>query len=206
MINIAIIDDHVALQMGIKSFLPDDIHCPFSATSLENFIHYNNKNEIDVIILDLNFSDLSGITVLNTILDDTPQARIVVYSMRDSIATICSCYDAGAYGFISKAADTDLLIDAIRTVSQNECYFPPGVDQEIADFAFKIKNNIPQSTLTKSELETFIQLASGLSQEDIAANFGISLKSVKNRTLLIKHKLDIPLNRFTQVAEDFNLI
>jgi len=126
--------------------------------------------------------------------------------MRDSIATICSCYDAGAYGFISKAANTDLLIDAIRTVSQNECYFPPGVDQEIADFAFKIKNNIPQSTLTKSELETFIQLASGLSQDDIAANFNISLKNVKNRTLLLKQKLDIPLNRFTQVAKDFDLM
>jgi len=206
MIKVSVIDDHAALRKGIETILSDDMQCVLSAGSLDDYFNFEEKEKIDVIVLDLNLSDLPGATVITKILELSPDAKIVVYSMRDSIAAISSCYAAGAFAFVSKLSDTQVLIDAIETVSGGDYYYESGRIDQIATFAHVSKSVDPKELLKNAEFELFILLAEGKSEEEASEILNITVKTVKNRVTKIKHKLNIPLNRFTQKAREFNLI
>jgi len=206
MIKVAIIDDHAVLRAGIESILTPEMKCILSGCSLDDFYEFEEKDQIDVMVLDLNLSDLPGSAVITNVLKVSPDMKIVIYSMRDTVGAISSCYGAGAYAFVSKLSDVTMLLDAIRTVNEEEYFYEPGRVESIATFAHAAKKLDPREILTPSECNIFILLAEGKNKEEIADTLNISIKSVKNKTTVIKQALKIPLNSFAQKAKEFNLI
>lgn len=206
MITLAICDDHEMIRAGILSVLPKDIKCVLNARSLDDFLAGYAQASPDVSVIDLALDPAPGASVVATVREKFPDARIIVYSMRDSLGAIATCYKMDVGAFVSKNDDTAHLIEAIRRVYAGNKYFPPGMAERIALHELCNKEKNPRDVLTDGEMTLFLKVATGTSQKDIATELKLSRKTVGNKTSLIREKLGVDTNGWLAIALRYSLI
>lgn len=183
-IRIVIADDHKLMRMGLVSLfnVQSDMTVVGEAEDGESAVEITRTLRPDIVIMDLMMPRLSGAEAVVKILSFAPKTGIVILSSFSDSADMARAVANGARGAQAKEAPTDALVDAIRVVAAGGTAISPEIDQ-------LIKEDSPPTTLTEKQADILKSAARGLSNKDIAKQFGISPVSVKKHMSAIFLKL-----------------
>lgn len=193
MIQVILCDDHAVVRRGIRDTLSEavDIRIVGEAANYAEARSLLRTTPCDVLVLDLNLPDRSGLEVLATLREESGAPKVLVVSMFPEDQYAIRCLRAGARGYLNKAGDPAELVAAVRTVAQGRKYVTPEVAQMLADNLSAPSTEALHDALSERELQTLLKIASGKRLSDIAEELMISPKtvSVYRSRLLEKLKL-----------------
>jgi len=193
-IRLLIADDHLIVRKGIHTLLEteENIEVVGEADTGQSAIQLYHNLKPDVLLLDLILPDISGITVIRKILQQDPDAKIIILTSFAADDQIFSAIQAGALGYLLKDTDPDYLISAIFQVYQGESSLSPLIARKVMQEIFESgsKELIPDP-LTKREIEVIQILAKGKSNQEIAQILTISESTVRKHVSNILGKLQL---------------
>src|SRR5690606_22144852 len=134
-IRILIVDDHQLMIEGLKSLLEDEDSISFVAgvTTMKETLDFLAEHEIDVILMDVNMPDSSGIEITKKVRALYPHLKFIALTMHEDISIISKMIKAGASGYVLKRTNMHEVIDALKTVHQNGRYLSTSVQNVIMD-------------------------------------------------------------------------
>ena len=187
MIKILIADDHTMFADGVASILDaeNDLtvigHTPTGAGVFEMI----KKQEPDILLLDVNLLDTSGIEVSKKLNSEHPAIKILAISMFNEESFITEILNSGAKGYILKNTDKDELLKAIRTVHVGQTFFSEAVTETIMRGLMKNQSNSSAKTpnlpkISRREKEVLELIAQEYTTQEIADRLFINLKTVES--------------------------
>lgn len=195
--NVLLVDDHSVVRTGLKAIIdgtPDLSVCGEAEDEAKALLLLREL-PVDVAVVDLMLGKNSALASIRRFLQFRPNLRILMFSMHDEEVYAARALQAGAHGYLMKGADSETLIDAIRTVMAGRIYVSPRVQSEILSSAvaghpISAAGNL--SALTQSELAILQMLGSGQSVKDVSAALGRSEKTIATHRNNIRLKLHLP--------------
>jgi DNA-binding NarL/FixJ family response regulator len=183
MIRILAADDHALLRRGIAATInaEPDMKLVAEASSGEEAIEKYQVHRPDVVLLDLQMPGLTGIEVINRILAQFPDARIIVLTTYGGDVQMLRALRAGARAYILKGHDRE-LIETIHAVVEGRKRIPPEVAAELAE-------HVTDDELSPREIEVLKLIAYGNSNKQIADLLAVAEATVKSRVTNILSKL-----------------
>jgi DNA-binding NarL/FixJ family response regulator len=194
MITVAIIEDQTAIrEMVSQAVLSHDEYDVIieSGDGLEG-CELCLAQKPDFVILDVMLPNLNGTEVLRRFTKEIPETRVLIFSGYQTPGLIRELLQAGAHGFVEKAAPLAELRKGIEIVSSGGSYFGPDVAQLLRHAIADPKGaDSGINILTKREREILQLIAESNSTRDIAAKLGISVKTAENHRTNLMRKLDL---------------
>ncbi len=194
-IRILIVDDHPLVRRGMRAVLSavPDFEILAEATTGREAIHLAAQLHPDVILMDLQMPDLSGIEATREVLAARPDARILVVTLFEDDDSVFLALRAGARGYVLKDTDEQELIAAIRAVAGGAAMFSPSIATRMLTLFSSLRAGATPvfPTLTEREREVLELIARGLPNPRIAQQLGISTKTVGNHVSVIFGKLQV---------------
>ena len=187
-------DDHPVVRDGLRALfeqLPDMELVAEAATGAEA-VRAAVTERPDVVIMDLGMPDMDGFDATREIGRVAPDVAVLVLTMTEDEQTMSRAVRAGAKGYLLKGATKDEIVRAVTAVDAGEVIFGQSVARHVLS-----KLTAPDPAvqafpeLTRREREAVDRLARGLSNAAIAAELGISLKTVNNLTSSAFAKLGV---------------
>ena len=200
MIKVILCDDHALIRRGIRDTLSD-------ATDIEVIGEAGDYGELrsllrdlgpnggcDVLVLDINMPGRSGLDVLHVMKDEGTSIRTLIVSMYPEDQYAIRALRAGAYGYVNKGGDPQLLVQAVRTVAQGRKYVTPEIAQMLVESLTAPVNEQAHQKLSDRELQTLVMIASGKRLSDIAEELMLSPKTVSVYRARVLEKLALANN------------
>ncbi len=184
-IRILIVDDHVAMRVGLRSMLEVEqefVVVGAAASGLEA-LTLLERVTADILLLDLRMPEMDGIAFLKEARHRRLAARIIVLTSYETDEDVYRAINGGAQGYLLKDASEDELRDAIFSVHAGHSYLPRHLASRLAD-------RIHRSSLSTRELEVLEVMAKGLTNKEIAHVLGISSHTVRCHVASITAKLE----------------
>lgn len=195
--NVLLVDDHAIVRTGLKAIIDgaQDLSVCGEAEDEAQALQRLRELPVDVAVIDLMLGRNSALSSIKRFLQYRPDLRILMFSMHDEEVYAMRAVQAGAHGYLMKGADSDTLMDAIRTVAAGRIYLSPRIQSEIlanmaAGQPMSAAGNL--AALTQSELAILQMLGSGQSVKDISAALGRSEKTIATHRNNIRLKLELP--------------
>ena len=192
MITVLVADDHAMVREGLRALLSsmEGYQLVGTASTGADAVREAVLLKPDLLVLDIGFPDLNGIEVVRRLAKAAPSVKILMLTMYDDDESILGAVRAGALGYVLKGADADDLLRAIEAVAAGEAIFGPG----LARRALQVLSAPPEpafAQLTPREREVLELIASGLSNQAIAAKLGLSTNTISNHISSIFGKLQV---------------
>jgi two-component system, NarL family, invasion response regulator UvrY len=188
--NILLVDDHAVVRAGVRRLLETvEGTSILEAKSSQDAVELWQRERPDLVILDLNLPDSSGLELLRRLVQLDKTVRILILSMHSEPIYAARALEAGARGYVSKSAGAEEFIDAVRQVGKGGHYIEREIAAELA--VAKFSRGSPLDQLTTREIDILRLLGQGKSYAQIAAVIGISYKTVANSSSLMKQKLSV---------------
>lgn len=180
MTRILIADDHPVVRKGLKDILSGAIgNIEFGeAEDAQQTIAASKKTNWDLILLDLSMPGKSGLDTLKQVRQGNPRSPILVLSMHAESQFALRAIRAGASSYLSKDADLEELLKAIRAVIGGGKYISRSLAERIADHLDSNIQKPPHEYLNDREYQIMCMLASGKKLNDIAKAMSLSIKTV----------------------------
>jgi len=198
MIDILIVDDHKMFVDGLESILEheDDINLKYKCYTARDVYTDNKLKEIDIVLLDINLPDQSGLDVCKNLIKEYKGIKILVLSMYDEESYITEILKSGALGYILKNTGRKELITAIRTVATGKTYFSEAVTKTIMNGLINKTKEAKQSDksipkITRREREVLTLIMDQNTNQEIAGKLFISLKTVEAHRSNLLFKLNV---------------
>jgi DNA-binding NarL/FixJ family response regulator len=193
-IRILIADDHAVVRRGLRSLLesqPGWDVCAEAATGREA-VEQARRLKPDVVILDITMPELNGLEAARQILKEVPRAEILILTMHHSEEVARQVLRTGARGFVLKSDADARLVDAVATLSQHKPYLTPDIAAVVLDdFVGRATEDTSHHPLTPREREVIQLLAEGRTNKEVAAELGVSTKTVEAHRANIMNKLKL---------------
>jgi len=196
--KVAIADDHAMFVDGIESILRDEetikvVDRCFDGKSVFPML---SKQQIDVLLLDINLPDMSGIEVAKKINMEFPDVKIIAVSMYNEESIVSEMLNNGAQGYILKNTGRAELVQAIETVASGQTYFSKDVTETIMGALLKKPTQKKTSSflipeISKRELEVLALIVKEYTTPEIAEKLFISLKTVESHRSSLVSKLNV---------------
>jgi DNA-binding NarL/FixJ family response regulator len=196
-IRIVIADDHAVVREGTRTLLEReaDMELVGEAGDGEKALELIAKLKPDVAILDINMPRLNGIEVTRRVKSISPQTAILILTIYDNDQYIFSLLEAGAAGYLLKEAPTAELIKAVRSIYAGEPVLHPSVADKVIQRALKGRDKVGEddsySELSQREKEVLQLAAKGLSNQAIADQLHLSIRTVQRHLNSIFNKLNV---------------
>jgi DNA-binding NarL/FixJ family response regulator len=176
-IRIVLADDHPIVTEGLALIFEDqsDLAIVGTASTAAQTVAIVAREKPQVLILDLEFPDASGLDVLDRVrlLDDPP--RIVIFTAYGGSARISETVAHGADSYVLKGTPSSELLRAIRSVANGRTYIPAELSGELADAL----REPARERLTPRELQILRLMAAGRANKEIATELHIAERTVK---------------------------
>ncbi len=193
MIKVLIADNHPIVRMGIKNVLNsasgfeiiDDV-----ATTTELFTKLKTLNP-DVVMLEMDIPEINGIASLRKLKQEYPDIKVLIYSGQSEDVYALSTIRAGAFGYLSKTADLDYIITAVRKVSEGNMFITNELAQRLAFDEGTQKPRRFFRKLSTREVEVLKLLASGKRNKDVALGLNLNEKTVSTYKARLMKKLNV---------------
>ncbi len=191
-INVMLVDDHAVVRFGFRMLLEatEDIKVVAEADSAETAYQQIPTAKPDVIVMDISLGGTMGVEATRRIVARDKMARVLGLSSHEDPSYVRYMLKAGALGYLSKRSAPDELIHAIRQVSEGRMYIDTQLSQRMALEEFNGEKS-PIEVLSEREFGVFIQLAKGLSVNQIAEMLNISPRTVGTHLYNVKQKLGV---------------
>lgn len=184
-IRVMSVDDHPLMHEGIAALINNqpDMILAAEASSGRDALQVFRENLPDVTLMDLRLPDINGVDAMISILNEFPEARIIILTMFEGDAEIRRALKAGARGYMLKSMPPKDLIEGIRRVHAGKKHIHPQIAANLAE-------HLGDETLTTREIEVLRCVAEGNRNRDIAERLFISEETVKVHIKHIMEKLD----------------
>jgi len=184
--KILIVDDHEVVREGLRLSLSRAPHIRVigEAGDGESAVALAERRRPNVVIMDVRMPGMDGLEATRLILDQDPEAKVLIFTAYSERSLLTRGFDAGAKGYILKEAPHQTLLRAIEKVAGGEGYVDPALMP--AFLTGKDKDEM----LTGREREILQLLADGMSNQDVAAKLFISQETVKSHVRHILAKLE----------------
>ena len=189
LLRVLIVDDHPIVISGCRALLETDpsVEVVEAEDGASGFAAFFDLRP-DVAVIDINLPGHSGLELLRRIIEQAPEARLIVFSMNDDPIVAARAIQAGAKGYIAKNDDPALFAGAVKEVASGGLYLHPEIARQIA-FLRAGANATMVSSLTPRELEIVRLIAAGRTMAEIADALDVSYKTIANNCTQLKHKL-----------------
>ncbi|WP_200975097.1 response regulator transcription factor [Echinicola sp. 20G] len=193
MIRLVLADDHKMFAKGIANLLQDeeDMQVLDIFTNGRELVDFLKKNEVDVVLTDMNMPGLDGLGAIQQINKEKIKVKVIVLSMYDDEDIFKKCQKQGVDGYVLKDADPDELIYTIREVvdGHHVMHFErvlKQVDEDQYYDAYKQKFK-----LSRRELQILSLIKEGHNNQAIADELFLSVYTVETHRKNIHHKLGV---------------
>ncbi|HEX2852015.1 MAG TPA: response regulator transcription factor [Opitutaceae bacterium] len=197
-INVLIADDHAIVRQGLCALLKadGDFTIVGEARTGREAVEMARLFRPDVILMDIAMPVLNGLEATRQILAADPAARIVILSAHSDDEYIERMRSAGVAGFLEKQTSSEILAKAIREVAKGVTFFSPSIVKRLNDDRGKPRDRdgvlkVNGTRLTTREAEVLQLVAEGSANKQIAAQLGISIKTVEKHRQQLMDKLKI---------------
>jgi DNA-binding NarL/FixJ family response regulator len=193
MFKIGIADDHEIVRSGLRMIIEQNhMQNPVSASSFDTLLEALKDEPVDLLILDLNLGDSSGLNSVKKLKEQYPTLPILVLSAYPEDIYAVRAYKAGAMGYLNKTVISEELITAIETIRKGKRYISTTL-QETLSYGLSLeeeRQNLIEK-LSKRELEVLTLLSEGSSFQEISQKLAISPKTISTYRTRMLEKLHL---------------
>lgn len=193
MIKVLLVDDHEMVRLGVSSYLmvqPDIEVIAEAENGLQGYTKAMNLRP-DIILMDLVMDVMDGIEATQKIMTEWPAAKIIIVTSFLDDEKVYPAIEAGASSYILKTSSAKEIADAIRSTYAGDSVIVPEVTDKILARDAKANQHHLHDDLTSRELEVLLLIAKGYSNQEIADELFITLKTVKTHVSNILSKLEV---------------
>lgn len=196
MTDVILCDDHALIRRGIRDTLSDasDIRVVGEAGDYGELRSLMRTVRCDVLVLDINMPGRSGLDVLHALKEEGSPVKVLVVSMYPEDQYALRALRAGAFGYVNKGGDPQLIVQAVRMVAQGRKYVTPEIAQMLVESLTTPAPENAHQTLSDRELQTLVLIASGKRLSDIADELSLSPKTVSVYRARVLEKLALTNN------------
>jgi len=188
-----VVDDHPMWRDGVARDLTDAGYLVTAAIGEgAQALRVARAARPDVVVLDLQLTDLPGVEVIRGLLDALPEVRILMLSASGEQRDVLDALKAGAAGYLVKSAGRQEFLEAVRRTADGEAVFTAGLAGLVLGEYRKLARSPkggPQ--LTAREIEVLRLVAKGLSYKHVAEELGVSIRTVQNHVQNTLGKLQL---------------
>ncbi len=191
-----IVDDHPLFRKGMRTLLDSmpDIEVVGQAATGTEAMEMAVALQPDLVLMDLQMPEGSGLSAIRQIVRTSPHIRILVVTLFEDDDSVFAAVQAGAKGYVLKDIGEEEMMRAIRAVGGGEAIFSPAIATRLIDYFSASRAVIPDEVfpeLTEREREVLGRIARGQTNAEIAAQLTITLKTVRNHVTNIFSKLQV---------------
>ncbi len=192
-IRVMVVDDHEMVRRGICSYLEteDDLEVVGQADSGQNAFDMALQLRPDVILMDLIMEDGTGIDATRGIKQELPNVQIIILTSYIDESLIFPALEAGALSYILKTSNADEIVDAIRLAVKKEAVIEPKVATKMLAKMRDTDGHHAHNDLTARELEVLKLIGEGKTNQEIAEELFIGIKTVKTHVSNVLSKLGV---------------
>ncbi len=197
MIRVLIADDHAVLRDGIRSLLEsyEDLDVVGEASNGREAVRLVGELKPDVVLMDVAMPEMDGLEATRLILAAYPASRVLVLTQHDNQEYVFPLLEAGASGYLLKKVRGSELVSAIRAVHEGGSFLSPSVAKAVIERSIQRRRPLEEegdeARLTEREKEVLKLVAEGLSNQEIADQLGLSIKTVMGHRANLMDKLNI---------------
>lgn len=193
--TVIIIDDHPVVRAGVRTVLgaDRDITVLAEGTTGADALRLVALHHPDVLVLDVNLPDISGVEVARRLREQGESTVILVMTIHNDSRTVFGLLENGAAGYVLKDEALETLAGAVRAVAGGASWLSPAVARQVVRRAVGDVTETPQpalTSLTPREVEVLCLLAQGLDNEAIARTLVVTRRTVQNHVSNIYAKLN----------------
>jgi two-component system response regulator NreC len=191
LIRIVLIDDHAVVRSGLSLLLDaeEDIEVVGEGGSAKDAVFRARALKPDVMLLDVVMPGESGIDVLPKVLKESPETRVLVLSMQDDPSYVREAFAAGASGYVLKEAVDEEVVAAVREIANGGRYVHPTLGARMVAAEAQERAATEADPLSEREREVLRLLALGHTNQEIAENLYISVRTAESHRAHIMRKL-----------------
>ena len=193
-VRLVVVDDHPVFRMGMSALLSsiDGLEVVGEAHDLASAVETVLTSEPDVVLMDLNLGDESGVAATREIVARRPEIGVLVVTMLDDDDNVLAALRAGARGYLLKGAGPTEIERAVRSVAAGELLLAPGVvERALPHLAGARATGKAFPQLTDREHDVLELVAEGLDNLHIARRLGLTDKTVRNNLSNVLNKLGV---------------
>ena len=193
MIRVILVDDHEMVRMGLAAYLSteDDIEVVAEAASGEEGVKLTAELAPDVVLMDLVMDGMDGVEATRRIREICPSAKVIVLTSFIDDEKVYPVIEAGAFSYLLKTSRAAEIVRAIRAAAAGEPVLESRVASKIMARFRHGQEPRPHEQLTPRELEVLKLIGQGKSNQEIADELFIGIKTVKTHVSNILSKLQV---------------
>lgn len=194
--RILLVDDHSIVRDGLRNLieLESDLEVTGEASSGAEAIQRVRKHSYDAMVLDISMPDKNGVDTLHELKHVAPNLPVLVLSGYAEDQYALNLMRNGCKGYLSKNAESDEIIQAIRTVAAGKRYISSELAELMTNELSHPSEKQLHETLSDREFQVFVKLAAGQTPTAIAEELFISIKTVSTYRSRILEKMAMKSN------------
>lgn len=196
MLRVLLADDHAMFRSGLRRILEAEFPAVTvgEAATVAELQERLERERWDVLLLDVSMGGQNSLNALPSLKQRHPRLPVVVLSMYGERQFVIQALRAGASAYVTKERAPEELLRAIRSVLEGRRYVGAELAEQLADHLASGGSASPHETLSPRELEIFLLLASARAVSQIAAQLGLSVKTVSTYRSRVLEKMGLRSN------------
>jgi len=193
MIRVVFVDDHEMVRIGVSSYLSaqPDIEVVGEADDGKKGVELALELRPDIILMDLVMKEMDGIEATRQIIEQWPEAKVIIVTSFLDDEKVYPALEAGATSYMLKTSKAGEIANAVRATYHGQSVLEPEVTGKMMVKMRQKNTHLPHEDLTSRELEILLLMAEGKTNQDIADELYIALKTVKTHVSNILSKLNV---------------
>jgi two-component system, NarL family, invasion response regulator UvrY len=196
MIRALIADDHAVVRRGLREMLgeSEEIAVEGEASDAREVMDLVRGRDWDVLVLDLNLPDSTGLDLLQRVKEERPKLPVLILTICSEDEFAIRALRCGAAGYLTKKSAPEELVAAVQKVVAGGRYVSPALAERLAFFLDGSLERPPHDRLSDREFQVFRMLTSGRTSAQTADALNLSVKTVSTYRARILEKMNMRTN------------
>ncbi|KMJ58759.1 LuxR family transcriptional regulator [Bacillus sp. LL01] len=193
MIRVLFVDDHEMVRIGVTAYLTaqPDIEVIAEADDGSIAVDLALEHRPDIILMDLVMKEMDGIEATRRIIEQWPDAKIIIVTSFLDDEKVYPALEAGATSYMLKTSKASEIANAVRSTYKGQSILEPEVAGKMMQKMRRKTEILPHEELTNREMEILLLMTQGKSNQEIADELFIAIKTVKVHVSNILAKLQV---------------